>query len=291
MRTGGPRSSRRSCPAGAWWCPICAATARATGPAFPPTASTTSRTISPRSIERSRRVRSRWSVIRWADGSRSATRRDTRPALRGLALLDSRLGDVDPALAARWRGRVAGAREGRGYPTREAALAAFRFVPDEPEVAPDVVALLARHAIRERAPGDWTFRFDRAVLSLDGDRAGDLSGLLAARRMPGAARSRRAQLGARRAPSARGSPPRVPAPRSRCSPAATISSSRGRRRSGPRCAASSTRSCERARHAPRRRAHATRGQGGDHHGRGAGHRRGVRAAIRRRKAPRWWSPT
>jgi pimeloyl-ACP methyl ester carboxylesterase len=99
--------------------------------------------------------------------------------LCGLALLDSRLGDVDPALAARWRGRVGGARTGRGYPTRAAALAAFRFVPDEPDVAADIAALLAHHAIRERAPGDWTFRFDRAVLSLDGDRAGDLSSLLA----------------------------------------------------------------------------------------------------------------
>jgi pimeloyl-ACP methyl ester carboxylesterase len=99
--------------------------------------------------------------------------------LRGLALLDSRLGNVDPALAARWRGRVAGGREGRGYPTRAAALEAFRFVPDEPGVAADTTALLAHHAIRERAPGDWTFRFDRAVLALDGDRAGDLSPLLA----------------------------------------------------------------------------------------------------------------
>ena len=51
-------------------------------------------------------------------------------------------------------------------------------MPDEPEVAPDVVALLA--APRDRAsaaPGDWTFRFDRGVLSLDGDGAGDLSQL------------------------------------------------------------------------------------------------------------------
>ncbi|HJW68448.1 MAG TPA: alpha/beta hydrolase [Candidatus Binatia bacterium] len=99
--------------------------------------------------------------------------------VRGLALLDSRLGDVDPALAVRWRGRVGGAREGRGYATRDAALAAFRFVPDEPDVPPDTAAFLARHAIRERGAGDWTFRFDRAVLSLDGDRAGDLSALLA----------------------------------------------------------------------------------------------------------------
>src|SRR5262249_60389743 len=49
--------------------------------------------------------------------------------VRGLALLDSRLGDVDPALAVRWRGRVTGLREGRAYASREAALAAFPFVP------------------------------------------------------------------------------------------------------------------------------------------------------------------
>jgi pimeloyl-ACP methyl ester carboxylesterase len=104
--------------------------------------------------------------------------------VRGLALLDSRLGNVDPARAARWRGRVAGQRDGRGYAGRAAALAAFRFVPDESGVAPDIVALLAEHAVRERAPGEWTFRFDRAVLSLDGDGGGDLSELLAALRCP-----------------------------------------------------------------------------------------------------------
>ena len=37
-----------------------------------------------------------------------------------------------------------------------------------------IVANLAHHAIVERGPGDWTFRFDRAVLSLEGDGAGDL---------------------------------------------------------------------------------------------------------------------
>lgn len=104
--------------------------------------------------------------------------------VRGLALLDSRLGAVDPALAARWRGRVSGQREGRGYAGRDAALAAFRFVPDEPGVAPEIVSLLAEHAVRERSPGEWTFRFDRAVLSLDGDGGGDLSKLLAALRCP-----------------------------------------------------------------------------------------------------------
>ena len=104
--------------------------------------------------------------------------------VRGVALLDSRLGDVDPALAARWRGRVTGLREGRGYASREAAIAAFRFVPEESDVAPEIVRLLAQHAVHERAPGDWTFRFDRAVLSVDGDRGGDLLALLAALRCP-----------------------------------------------------------------------------------------------------------
>jgi pimeloyl-ACP methyl ester carboxylesterase len=75
---------------------------------------------------------------------------------------------------------MTGRRDGPGYPTRAAAMAAFRFVPPERDVAPETVALLAAHAVRERAAGDWTFRFDRAVLSLDGDGAGDLTAVLAA---------------------------------------------------------------------------------------------------------------
>lgn len=113
-------------------------------------------------------------------GGRAALAYAARHPVRGLALLDSHLGGVEPAIAARWRGRISGRREGPGYPTRAAALAAFRFVPDERDVAPETVALLAAHAVRERAPGEWTFRFDRAVLSLEGDGAGDVSGLLAA---------------------------------------------------------------------------------------------------------------
>lgn len=97
---------------------------------------------------------------------------------RGLVVLDSRLNTVDPSLAAAWRGHMSGRRTGRTYPTRAAALAAFRFVPDEPGVAAEIVADLAHHAIVERAPGEWTFRFDRAVLELDGDGAGDLMGIL-----------------------------------------------------------------------------------------------------------------
>jgi len=111
-----------------------------------------------------------------------AARRPER--VRGLALLDTRTSPVDPETAARWRGHVAGRREGRGYPTYADAVAAFRFVPDEPGVVADVVANLAHHAVRERGPGDWTFRFDRAVLALDGDGANDLGALLPRIRCP-----------------------------------------------------------------------------------------------------------
>jgi pimeloyl-ACP methyl ester carboxylesterase len=94
--------------------------------------------------------------------------------VRALAVLDSRFDPIDLAFAAKYRSTVAGKREGRGYPTRADAMAAFRFIPDEPGVDPTIVAHLAAHAVRERAPGDWTFRFDRGVLSMEGDGAGDL---------------------------------------------------------------------------------------------------------------------
>lgn len=101
-----------------------------------------------------------------------------------LAVLDSRLTDIGPGMARHWRERVAGRREGRGYATREEALAAFRFVPDEAGVPPEIVADLAHHAVVERGPDDWTFRFDRAVLALDGDGAGDLATILPCIRCP-----------------------------------------------------------------------------------------------------------
>jgi len=104
--------------------------------------------------------------------------------IRKLVLLDTRMSAVHAKIAQKWRGRIAGTRHGRSYPTRDAALAAFRLVPDEPGVAADVLAHLARHAVCERGPGDWTFRFDRAVLSLDGDGGGELYGMLERIRCP-----------------------------------------------------------------------------------------------------------
>jgi pimeloyl-ACP methyl ester carboxylesterase len=101
-----------------------------------------------------------------------------RPAgVTALGMLDSRLDPLVGADAAKYRKKM-GAREGRGYPTREAVMAAFRFVPDEPDVAPAVLARIADRAIVERAPGDWTFRFDRGVLDVAGDGAGDMMRLL-----------------------------------------------------------------------------------------------------------------
>jgi pimeloyl-ACP methyl ester carboxylesterase len=104
--------------------------------------------------------------------------------VRGLALLDTTLAGVDLETAQRWRGRVTGQRRGRSYASYAEAVGAFRFVPPEPGVAEHVRADLAHHAVRERTPGDWTYRFDRAVLSIAGDGAGDISALVANLRCP-----------------------------------------------------------------------------------------------------------
>jgi pimeloyl-ACP methyl ester carboxylesterase len=109
----------------------------------------------------------------------------TAPArVRGLVLADTRLGAVDPALAARWRGRIAGLRTGRTYPSYRDAVAAFRFIPGEERVPGDVLADLAHHAVVEREPGAWSYRFDRAALSVYGDGAGDLLPVLGRVRCP-----------------------------------------------------------------------------------------------------------
>jgi pimeloyl-ACP methyl ester carboxylesterase len=104
--------------------------------------------------------------------------------VRALAVLDSRVDPVPDAAGAAWRTHMAGKRHGRGYPTREAALAAFRFVPEEPGVDPTVIANLAHHAVARREGGEWTFRFDRAVLRIDGDGARDLPARLRRIRCP-----------------------------------------------------------------------------------------------------------
>ena len=105
-------------------------------------------------------------------------------SIRALGMLDARIDPVVPEDAAQYRGKTVGTRAGRGHPTREAALAAFRFVPDEPGVPGPTVARLADRAVVERGPGDWSFRFDRGVLRFEGDSAGDLRTLLPQVRCP-----------------------------------------------------------------------------------------------------------
>jgi pimeloyl-ACP methyl ester carboxylesterase len=104
--------------------------------------------------------------------------------VRGLALLDTTLVGVDAETAQRWRGRVSGRREGQRYPSYADAVGAFRFVPPEADVSPAITADLAHHAVCERGPSQWTFRFDRAVLSVEGDGAGNLTRLVAALACP-----------------------------------------------------------------------------------------------------------
>jgi pimeloyl-ACP methyl ester carboxylesterase len=107
-----------------------------------------------------------------------------RARVRGLALLDTSLAGVDEATALQWRGRMVGQRQGRSYPSHAVARAAFRFVPPEPDVPAAIVDDLAAHAIVERAPGEWTVHFDRAVLSLEGDGGGNLIDLAAGLECP-----------------------------------------------------------------------------------------------------------
>ena len=104
--------------------------------------------------------------------------------VRGLAILDSRLEPIRPELAAQHRGHASEHRTGRTYPTYDDAVAAFRLVPDEPGIPDHVRTDLAHHAVVERRPGAWEFRFDRAVLSLEGDGARDLLTLAGRLRCP-----------------------------------------------------------------------------------------------------------
>jgi pimeloyl-ACP methyl ester carboxylesterase len=98
--------------------------------------------------------------------------------VRALALLDTRMRGLERERVEKWRGATSKPRLRSVYATREQALQAFRLTPDEPGVEPAVRESLARHAIVESAPGQWSLCFDRAVLALEGSRLTDLVGLL-----------------------------------------------------------------------------------------------------------------
>lgn len=104
--------------------------------------------------------------------------------VRALALLDARLGAVPRERAERWRGARASDAPPRHYPTRAAAMAAFRLTPPEADVAPAVRAELAADAVRRRPDARWMMAFDRAVLALDGSRVEDLLPVVARIRCP-----------------------------------------------------------------------------------------------------------
>ncbi len=104
--------------------------------------------------------------------------------VRALALLDSRLGAVPRERAEKWRGARAGDPAPRTYATQTEAMAAFRLTPPEADVAAEVRAALAVHAVRQRPDGRWMMAFDRAVLKLDGTRVEDLLPVVARVRCP-----------------------------------------------------------------------------------------------------------
>src|SRR5262249_38141295 len=122
----------------------------------------------------------RFAIIAHSMGARAAAwfTAQHRERVRGLALLDTTLAGVDAETAQRWRGRVTGRRDGSTYPSRATAIDALRFLPPDDRPPAPIVAILAHHAVCERG-GAWTFRFDRAVLALAGDGAGDLTDLVA----------------------------------------------------------------------------------------------------------------
>jgi len=104
--------------------------------------------------------------------------------VQGLALLDARMAGLRPGKVDQWRGAGVGKGPRRSYATRAEALAAFRLIPAEPGVDPAVMAALAEHAVGERAPGQWTLRFDREVLSLEASRLAGVFDMLPGIRCP-----------------------------------------------------------------------------------------------------------
>jgi pimeloyl-ACP methyl ester carboxylesterase len=109
-------------------------------------------------------------IIAHSMGARAAlwlaARRPER--VHGLALIDTTLSGLDVEQVESFRLKIRDRRDGAVYPSYEAAIAAYRLVPEEPGVPPAVMRDLAHHALALRAPGQWCVRFDRGVLLGDG---------------------------------------------------------------------------------------------------------------------------
>jgi pimeloyl-ACP methyl ester carboxylesterase len=80
--------------------------------------------------------------------------------LKGIVVLDSPVRDVTPEEKAAFERRAFGPL--RLYPTREAAMARFRPIPDQDGVLPYIRRHVAETSVRE-VEGGWTWKFDRAI--------------------------------------------------------------------------------------------------------------------------------
>jgi pimeloyl-ACP methyl ester carboxylesterase len=80
----------------------------------------------------------------------------------GIITIDSPIAEESAEQRARRRQEAFGPL--RVYPDREAALARFRTVPDQPFTDPEIVAHIARHSMRP-VEGGWSWKFDPAVFT------------------------------------------------------------------------------------------------------------------------------
>jgi pimeloyl-ACP methyl ester carboxylesterase len=81
------------------------------------------------------------------------------PRLAGIVVIDSPVHDITPEDRAARDARAFGPL--RVYPTREAVIARFRPIPDQPAL-PYIRAHVAATSIRE-VPGGWSWKFDPAI--------------------------------------------------------------------------------------------------------------------------------
>ena len=85
--------------------------------------------------------------------------------LGGVVLIDSPVHARTPEEEAARRRRAFGPV--KVYPTREEALAHFRFVPPQDSAVPAVLAHVAEHSMRP-VEGGWSWKFDAAMMSRGG---------------------------------------------------------------------------------------------------------------------------
>ena len=83
-------------------------------------------------------------------------------AFEGIIIVDSPVLEPTPEQEASSHRQAFGPL--KVYPTREAALARFRTIPEQPSSLPYVTKHVAETSIRQ-VPGGWTWKFDPAVFS------------------------------------------------------------------------------------------------------------------------------